>query len=84
MGREPLIFAGVVVLTLVLAFAMLAASAQEGHTNIPVDCGNAVCVLPKNAFQAILEAHNALVDENRRLKGELAGRARSCPGDKGA
>ncbi len=38
---------------------------------IPVDCGQTVCVMPKRIWEAVMEGHNATVDENRALKAEL-------------
>lgn len=66
---------------LVLLSLPAAASGPES-VDIPVDCGQAVCVLPKDIWQAILKAHNAQVDEIKSLRSQLGGKARICPGEK--
>lgn len=48
------------------------AKAQEsGYVNVPVDCGQQVCVMPKAVWEAVMRGHNATVDENRELKAQL-------------
>lgn len=48
--------------------------ASEDGVEIPVDCGQTVCVMPKKIWEAVMQGHNAAVDENRALKAELAKR----------
>lgn len=78
--RAMLIAAAVVFILLAIAFGKPAAAA--GEIEIPVDCGQAVCVLPKDAWQAILKAHNGQVDEIAKLRAQLGGKVRLCPGEK--
>lgn len=65
-----------------LVLLALPASAADPRVDIPVDCGQAVCVLPKDILMALLKAHNEQVDEIALLRGQLRGKARICPGEK--
>ena len=85
MGRLAGLFIVGIVLAVAAAFLVRKAQAQDfGTVNIPVDCGKSMCVLSKPVFMAVVESHNAAIDEIRKLKSELAGRGRTCPDDKGA
>lgn len=78
---------GLAMLALASAALLVAQEAQaEGEPTVavPVDCGKHFCVLPRAALEAVFKNHNAAIDEIRRLEAELAGRGRTCPGDKGA
>lgn len=58
----------------ILAVAALMPAQAEEAIEIPADCGQAMCVVPKPVWAAILTAHNRNVDEVRRLRAELAAR----------
>lgn len=58
----------------ILAVAALMPAQAEEAIEIPADCGQALCVVPKPVWAAILTAHNRNVDEVRRLRAELAAR----------
>lgn len=82
-GRRALGIAALVVfILLAIAFGSPAKAAGEEPVDIPMDCGQAVCVIPKEILLAILKGHNATVDENRRMKAQLGGKVRVCPGEK--
>ena len=57
-----------------LALAALMPAQAEEAIEIPADCGQSMCVVPKPVWAAILAAHNRNVDEVRRLRAELAAR----------
>ncbi len=68
---------------LIVALVLVAAPAAAGpqEVSVPVDCGRVVCVLPKEVWLAVVAGHNATAEENARLKEQLGGKARKCPGD---
>ena len=66
-GKRTLVIAAVVLLV-VLAIVFSPASAEEGTVQIPMDCGEAVCVVPKAVLAAVIKGHNDAVEENRQLK----------------
>lgn len=70
------IAAGVLLAMIAAAPAALAAPAEEG-VRVPVDCGSTVCVLPRKVWEALVQAHNELVDDKRRLEAEVA-RRKAC------
>lgn len=69
---------------LLVALILVAApaAAGPGEVEVPVDCGRTVCVLPKAVWLAIVASHNEAVEEAARLKEQLGGKARKCPGDR--
>lgn len=74
-GGKRLIVGLIVALLVLLAIAFASdGKASEDGVAIPVDCGQTVCVMPKKIWEAVMQGHNALVDENRNLKAELAKR----------
>lgn len=81
-GRRALAIGAVVVfILLAIAFGGPAKAADEEGMTLPVDCGQAVCVIPKAVFQQLVEAHNANIDELRRLKAQLEDKpVLKCPG----
>lgn len=64
---------GLCLLALLAVAALMPAQAEDA-IEIPADCGQALCVVPKPVWAAILSAHNRNVDEVRRLRAELAAR----------
>lgn len=80
-GRRALLIAAAVVFIL-LAIAFGKPAEAAGEVEIPVDCGQAVCVLPKDVWQSILKAHNGQVEEIAKLRAQLGGKVRICPGEK--
>ena len=69
---EVLLVAALALVGVAMLLIPVANAAEEEGVAIPVDCGATVCVLPKAIWRAVMEGHNATVDENRRLKAELA------------
>lgn len=69
-------------LAALVLLALPASAAGPSTVDIPVDCGEVVCVLPKDYWKAILKVHNDQVDEIAKLRGQLGGKARICPGEK--
>lgn len=69
-----------------IALFLVAAPAAAGPAEVavPVDCGKAVCVLPKDVWLAVMGAHNAMVEEIAQLKAAAArgSKPRACPGDR--
>ena len=67
-GRQVLILAAVALFIILAIVFGSPAKAQEETMKLPVDCGRQVCVIPKDAFMALVQAHNEQVDELARLR----------------
>lgn len=81
-GRRALVIAAVVVVVLLAIAFGDNAKAEEKMVQIPMDCGEAVCVVPKAILMALIKGHNDTVDENRRLQAGKPAKVRVCPGEK--
>lgn len=67
-GKRVLVIAAVVLLVVLAIIFGSPAKAEEGTVTIPMDCGEQVCVVPKDVLVAVIKAHNGAVEENRQLK----------------
>lgn len=71
-------------LALPIANATGAQAPAPARVGVPMDCAEHFCVIQKNVAEALIRAHNAVIDERNALRAEIAARGRACPGDRGA